>query len=233
MLRTRIRKSIPSRPSDSPLRLRLVQGLAEVSAGVYLLSVSPAGPFQPGQTVALGLEEAGPSRFYSIASGADEARTDVLFDLVPGGVLTPHLTALGPGDPVYLSSPFGAFVDEDGPTVWIATGTGVAPFASMARSMGAKRCGEKTLVHGSRTPSALHFGGLMAEALGPRYHPCCSTGEAAGVFHGRVTDWLSEHELPVSSRYMLCGGSAMVVDVRDLLLSRGVPLERIAAEIYF
>jgi len=210
-----------------------VRALREPAPGVYLLSIDGSDPFLPGQTLALGLEEDGPSRFYSIASGTADPCTEVLFDLVPGGALTPRLAVLEPGDPVYVSRPFGAFVDVGGPTVWIAAGTGVAPFRSMVRSMGAGWRAAKILVHGSRTLSGLDSSRLLAEALGPRYHPCCSGEEAPDVFHGRVTGWLARHDLPVASRYMLCGSAAMVVDVRDLLLSRGIPLASVAAEIYF
>ncbi len=32
---------------------------------------------------------------------------------------------------------------------------------------------------------------------------------------------------------MLCGNAEMVVEVRDLLISRGIPFGQIRAEIYF
>jgi ferredoxin--NADP+ reductase len=33
--------------------------------------------------------------------------------------------------------------------------------------------------------------------------------------------------------YYLCGKALMVVEVRDLLISRGIPFENILSEIYF
>jgi NAD(P)H-flavin reductase len=45
--------------------------------------------------------------------------------------------------------------------------------------------------------------------------------------------WLRSHELPAGHRYLLCGSARMVVEVRDLLIARGVPFEDIVAEIYF
>ncbi len=225
-----------------PLHLRRVVALREVAPEVFLLTVSREGAFAPGQTVALGADAAGLSRYYSVASGVDDPLMDVLFDLVADGALTPRLARLGPGDPLFVSDPFGSFVDCDGPTVWIATGTGVAPFASMVRSLAARRGARglegKTLVQGSRSPDGLCFRELFASRLGSRYVPCCS-GEApngdhqAPVFRGRVTRWLAAHDLDPASRYMLCGSAEMVVEAREVLMSRGVPLPRIAAEIYF
>ncbi len=235
MLRTRTSRSSVRRPGarSFPLCHRRVEALEELSPGVFLLSVERGAPFQPGQTIALAADASGPSRYYSIASGRADRWTQVLFDLVPDGALTPRLAGLLPGDSIYLSAPFGTFVDEDGPTMWIATGTGVAPFVSMVRTLEAAPLGQKTLIHGSRTASCLHFRGLLASALGERYLPCCSGQEEAGAYRGRVTSWLADHELPRSSRYMLCGSSTMVVEAREILMSRGVPLRQIAAEIYF
>jgi ferredoxin--NADP+ reductase len=54
------------------------------------------------------------------------------------------------------------------------------------------------------------------------------------VFPGRVTDYLKTLEnLPKDCPFFLCGKALMVVEVRDLLIAKGVPYEKIMAEIYF
>ena len=92
---------------------------------------------------------------------------------------------------------------------------------------------QKTLVHGSRTLAGLYLRGYFSSVLDGRYMPCCSSETAQGVFPGRTTAWLASGDLPAAERYLLCGSSRMVVDARDVLISRGVPFSRVVAEIYF
>jgi ferredoxin-NADP reductase len=207
-----------------------VVGRREICPGVYLLAFGAGPRFLPGQNVNLGLSPSGPVRSYSVASGAGEPVMEVLFDLVPDGLLTPRLAALRAGDPLYVSPPFGGFLDEERPATWIAAGTGAAPFASMVRSgLGA----DKILVHAARTPEGLHFRQLFAARLGSRYFPCCPGASVGGVQGGGLLAWLAHSELPPDRRYLLCGSARMVVEVRDRLIARGVPFGNIVAEIYF
>ena len=215
-----------------PSRLQSVTVTANrsVAPDTFVLSFSRPWDFVPGQSVALTLDREVPPRFYSIASGALEAQVDILYDIVQDGLLTPRLARLQPGDTLLCSAPFGAFRDAAGPACWIATGTGIAPFLSMARSGLTEG---KTLVHGSRSIPGLVERDFFARALAERYNPCCSRETAAGVFAGRPTRWIEARELPAVERYLLCGNSLMVVGVRDLLIGRGVPFDRVVAEIYF
>lgn len=199
------------------------------------MEVAVSLDFSAGQCVALEL--AGITRYYSIASGEGDGRVGVLYDVVPGGQLTPLLASLTPGDVVGVSPPFGSFVDKSDGSVWIATGTGIAPFRSMIRS----GVTATLLLHGSRNSSGMYFQGELCAALGPRYVPCVSrpgrneTGalERAGAYLGRLTARLREQGTDRSARHYLCGSAAMVVDVRDLLVEFGVPFDNIESEIYF
>jgi ferredoxin--NADP+ reductase len=215
-----------------PTRLREVRVVRndQVAPDVRLLSYERTENFVPGQSVALTLDRAVPPRFYSIASGTSEPLLDVLYDIVSDGLLTPRLASLRPGDIVLASPPFGAFQDARGPSCWVATGTGIAPFISMARSAPLEG---KMLVHGSRTIAGLFEHAFFTESLGEAYIPCCSREPRDGVFPGRPTTWLTDHALPAVDRYLLCGSSFMVVDARDILIRRGVPFENVVAEIYF
>jgi ferredoxin-NADP reductase len=219
-------------PAAGPEKLKLTRVTAnrEIAPGIFLLSFPRVFDFIPGQSVWLTVEREIPARLYSIASGTGEPRVEILYDLVPEGLLTPRLAGLRAGHTLLVSSAFGPFRDEDGPSCWVGAGTGVAPFASMVRS-GLVR--EKTLIHGSRTIAGLLHRGLFADALGKRYVPCCSRETAEGVFHGRPTEWLTLQRLPLASRYLVCGGSRMVVDCRDIIIAKGVPFESVIGEIYF
>jgi ferredoxin/flavodoxin---NADP+ reductase len=202
----------------------------QVVPGIFRLSFPRAFDFIPGQLVALTVDPAVPFRFYSIASGKDEPRVEILYDLVLQGLLTPRFARLGPGDTLYVSSPFGRFVDREGPSCWVAAGTGAAPFISMLRS---GLAAEKILVQGSRTVAGLLERGPFTEALGDRYFPCCSRENAEGIFSGRTTEWLTSRPLPTVPRFLLCGSSRMVVDARDIIIGKGAPFASILGEIYF
>jgi ferredoxin/flavodoxin---NADP+ reductase len=202
----------------------------QVVPGIFRLSFPRTFGFVPGQLVALTVDPAVPFRFYSIASGKDEPRVEILYDLVPEGLLTPRFARLAPGDTLYVSPPFGRFIDGEGPSCWIAAGTGAAPFISMLRS---GLAAEKTLVQGSRTVAGLLERGHFAEALGERYFPCCSREIAEGIFPGRTTEWLTARALPAVPRFLLCGSSRMVVDARDVIIGKGAPFASILGEIYF
>jgi ferredoxin--NADP+ reductase len=220
----------PRRRGDpGKMESRRVVENVEIAPRIFRISFARFFDFNPGQSIALSLGEI-PPRFYSVASGNGEDMTEVLYDLVEDGLLTPQLAALQPGDEVLVSRPFGRFRDQDGPSCWVAAGTGIAPFVSMVRS-GAGA--EKTLVHGSRSIAGLIHRDLFASALGARYFPCCSREIGDGVFKGRPTEWLNTHPFPRAPRYLLCGSSGMVVDVRDVIIGKGVSFSNVIAEIYF
>jgi ferredoxin--NADP+ reductase len=203
----------------------------ELSPDTFLTGFEKSFGFIPGQVLMVTTGEGIPARMYSIASGKDENECRILYDRKPTGQLTPLLAALRPGDHLYISDPFGSFVCVEGPVSWIGTGTGVAPFLSMVLS-GIQE--EKTLVHGSRSIQGFYQQELLKGLLGERYIRCCSGGEGEGVYKGRVTEYLrAQAPLASAGFYYLCGSAEMVVDVRQVLMDRGIPFNRIMAEIYF
>jgi ferredoxin/flavodoxin---NADP+ reductase len=215
-------------PAD--LRPLTVTANEQVVPGIFRLAFPRPFDFVPGQLIALTVDLAVPFRFYSIASGKDQPQVEVLYDLVPEGLLTPRLARLSPGDTLFHSPPFGRFTDGEGPSCWVAAGTGAAPFISMLRSGLAEG---KILVQGSRTAGGLLERGLFSDALRERYFPCCSRETGEGIFSGRTTEWLATQPLPAVPRYLLCGSSRMVVDARDVIIGKGAPFASILGEIYF
>ena len=203
----------------------------EVSPGVFLISWRQKVPFIPGQVVKLALDRLQPPRIYSVCSGNTGDKFSVLFNIKEDGYLTPRLAAAIPGDELLVSKPYGSFHGDHTPAYWIATGTGIAPFYSMFQS---GLSDQKILIHGARNLSQFYFEDELEWALGDRYIRCCSGEQSCNVFPGRVTSYLIErNQFPKDYKYYLCGKSLMVVDVRDLLISKGIPYENIFAEIYF
>jgi len=209
-----------------------VLSVEEIVPGYFTLSFNKKFDFIPGQVVAIAIHSDDDPRLYSIASGNNRLFMRVLFDVNPSGFLTPQLKALKKGDDILVSKPFGKFISSGENAWWIATGTGIAPFISMVES-GIEL--PLKLLHGSRTLNQFLFQDLFQDNLKERYLRFCTNEEGkSDVITGRLTHWMkSEKELPKEIKYYLCGSPDMVVDVRDIILSKNVDFENIMAEIYF
>lgn len=203
----------------------------ELSQGVYLFGFKRDFDFRAGQVIGIALEEEGPRRLYSICSGEKESEIQILYNVIEEGYLTPRLTGLEKGASIWITEPRGSFTAHAGPAVWVAAGTGIAPFYAMFRS---GLSDQKTLIHGSRYLEQFYFFDEFSRELGPRYIRCCSAEEDGSVYHGRVTGFLQEEEhLDPEVKYYLCGSAEMVVETRDVLISKGIPFDQIMSEIYF
>ncbi len=202
-----------------------------IAPNAWLLSFPRTFDFVAGQVIGISLNKSEVPRLYSIASGIQQNQTEILYTRKEEGLLTPPLSRCQKGDTVYITKPFGNFICKEEEAVWVATGTGIAPFASMAFSGQYKG---KTLIQGARTPETMYFSGFFKEKMGSHYHPCCSRESTEGCFNGRVTDFLRQQTgIKTDIPYYLCGIAEMVVDVRDILISKGVPFSKINSEIFF
>lgn len=212
----------------SPVTLSFTE---ELSEGIFLIGFKRNFIFKAGQVIGIAMEESGPRRLYSICSGEQEEEIHILYKVVDEGFLTPQLSDLELGDTIWITAAGGEFTGDKDPAVWIATGTGIAPFYSMLRSGLAEN---KTLLHGNRYLEQFNFYDEFLESLDRDYIRCCSAENGEDVYHGRVSTYLEEQdELNTSLKYYLCGSAEMVVEVRDILISKGVDFSHIISEIYF
>ncbi len=203
----------------------------EISPGVYVLKFKRDFSFIAGQVISIAIQKNEIPRMYSIASGTQDDEIWILYNVKPVGELTPEMAKLKPGNTIFISGPEGNFHGSAKPSVWIASGTGIAPFVSMWRS-GLTR--EKVLIHGGRFLHSFYFEEEFKDALGNNYIRCCSRESGDQVYHGRLTQWLrDQQQLPTDRKYYLCGSAEMVVETRDILIGKGIPFENIVAEIYF
>jgi ferredoxin/flavodoxin---NADP+ reductase len=208
-----------------------ISGISEISEGSFVLGFERDFEFLPGQVIGINIGVAQPARLYSIASGNKEKEVRILFNIKDDGYLTPLLASSKPGDSILVSHPFGKFVCNESNAYWIASGTGIAPFASMIFS---GMSDGKTLIHGSRFLSGFYFQEEISPLLKTAYIRCCSAEAGEGIYPGRLTKYLEElKNLPADKKYYLCGSAEMVVETRDILINKGIPYENIIAEIYF
>lgn len=216
---------------EGDYRLQQVISNTRLAPGAFLLKFRKQFDFSAGQIVALGVSTDIEPRFYSIASSEEDELISVLYTEKPDGKLTPMLSMLNPGNLILVSKPFGAFTSFKSEPVFVAAGTGVAPFISALLS---NKVRGATLIHGAPYPEYFYFSDYLSEKLGRNYIQCCSRCMPGSHYVGRVTSYLLQwDELDPNRNYYLCGSTEMVVETRSLLIPRGVPPDRINAEIYF
>ncbi len=208
-----------------------ITSVKQIIPGYFMLSFKRQFSFQAGQVVAVAINKQHDPRLYSIASGESADEMSILFDVKPDGFLTPQLAQLKEGDQIHVSKPFGEFLSTNDEQWWIATGTGVAPFLSMLQS--GKKLPDKFL-HGARYLNQFLFEEVFASHLNDKYIRFCTKEKASYVQNERLSVWIENQKaLPQEIKYYLCGNPDMVVDVRELILAKGVKFENIIAEIYF
>lgn len=188
--------------------------------------------FEPGQRIRI--IHLGNERDYSLITTPTDSTIALCAYHVQGGHLSPLLASAKIGAVFSFTGPHGYFTYRPStrPSIWVATGTGVAPFLSMARS----GVTGFTLLHGVRTSEDLYYEQVF-RAAARRYIPCLSgeqnrLGSGADGFHGRVTDYLEEH-LPVATYdFYLCGRQEMTRDV-TLLVDERFPGSPVYVETFY
>lgn len=215
----------------------------EVRHFVFEVAEADRVQFAPGQFVSVTERIAGReiTRAYSIASPPDGKRIELCLNRVAEGLVSPHLFDLRPGDCVRVSEPLGHFVPRNplGDSVFVATGTGIAPIRSMLHHV--LRAGTSkhlTLLFGARYATGLlyrqEFERLALDHPNFLFLPTLSRpGDEWPGRRGHVQAHLDE--ALSGSRDVdvyICGLKAMVDDVRAGLKRRGFDRKRIIYEKY-
>ncbi|MBF0425299.1 MAG: ferredoxin--NADP reductase [Magnetococcales bacterium] len=242
-------------------------GRHDISPRLTILRVRPdvPVPFVAGQFTVLGLrhaaarvpeadpEEVPPEkadrlirRAYSISSGSHETTyLEFYIALVTGGQLTPRLFALKTGDRLFVGpKATGLFTLDRVPAgqniLLIATGTGLAPYLSMVRTLAtASQCPATSLaiLHGASHSWDLGYRADL-ELLGRkcptlRYVPIVSRPQDETDWNGRcgrLTEWLTPDRLqevsgfpidPARTHVFLCGHPNLVEDGQRIFQERG------------
>lgn len=104
------------------------------AAIVLELDVEAAAPvFLPGQYVNIDVPGSGQHRSYSFSSAPGESKISFLIKKISGGVMSTWLESAQAGNKVELTGPLGSFYLRavERPLLFLAGGTGLAPFLSM------------------------------------------------------------------------------------------------------
>ena len=216
--------------------------------------------FRSGEFVMIGLmgdphPETGKQkpllRAYSIASPSWDEELEFYSIKVQDGPLTSRLQHIQPGDELILRpKPVGTLVHDallPGKRLWLfATGTGIAPFASLIRDPETfENYDQIILTHTCRDVAELDYGRelvdslrsdeMMQELLGDgldklTYYPTTTREESPRM--GRITDLLRNGtvfaDLGIESisaetdRAMVCGSMGLNTDIKEILEGYGL-----------
>lgn len=170
------------------------------------------------------------TRAYSIAS---PPRGDNTFDLclnrVDEGFMSNYLCDLNEGDEIHLQGPHGHFVlrDQRLDSIFIATGTGIAPFRGMAHwlfSDPARAEGRQFwLVYGTRYAEDIYYREEFERiaAANPNFHYIVTLSRGDADWQG-ARGYVQDHVRQIvgerkDMEAYICGLNAMVSANRDLL----------------
>jgi ferredoxin--NADP+ reductase len=203
-----------------------------LSSETYVLRTErPKSTIKAGQCFSLGTSDLGINREYSMYSGAEDPFVDFLIRKVPEGRVSNRLASLKPGDSIQISGPYGEFCLPEheilsSSYLFIASGTGIAPFHSFALTY---RNIDFKLIHGVRYEDERYDKNFYQEG---KYEACISKPEN-GAQPSRVTDYLKNNALNTQSKVYLCGNRNMIIDAIEILRSKGFSGDSIFTETFF
>jgi CDP-4-dehydro-6-deoxyglucose reductase len=199
--------------------------------------------FVPGQFLSLTADIAGDevTRAYSIASPPDGHTFALCANLVTEGRFSPLLFSLSEGDEIDFKGPYGAFILRRpvSDSIFVATGTGIAPFRSIIHSKLRENPGANfTLIFGVRHEYGLLYHEewlAMANEL-PNFDYRPTLTRPPQTWQGR-TGRVQQHVFErLGDRrdvdVYICGLREMVDDVRAKLKQIGLDRKRIIYEKY-
>ncbi len=193
----------------------------------------PAGfAFLPGQKVQVVHGRI--VRDYSLLSLPEDEELTICVRHIPEGKMSPVLAHARTGRTFHLTSAFGFFLFQPSrrPAVFVATGTGIAPFVAFARS-GVR---DFHLLHGVRSAEELYYHDLLAPSASS-FIPCLSGAPALDshwphAFAGYVTAYLENQLAFGDYDFYLCGRGEMVRDAVRII-DRRFPSSRVFTETFF
>lgn len=195
------------------------------------LTRPPALEFVPGQSVCLIHESH--ERYYSIISTPEDSTLTLCVHHVPRGRLAPALAAAEIGASFPITGPHGyfTFIPSGRTPVFVATGTGIAPFVSMGRCAVA----DFILLHEVESATDFYYQDLFRK-IAASYTPCLAApavaGSSPGIFHGSAADFINKRLAPGSYDFYLCGKREMTSQV-TLLVDEQFPGSNVFREVFY
>jgi len=193
----------------------------------------PAGfEFLAGQNLCFYYQNV--ERYFAPLSAPAEPSLKLCVYLMESGIFTPVLATADIGTRFTFSGPHGHFLfrPSDRRPIFAATGTGIVPFLSMARS-GIRGF---TLLHIVPQDEDLYYREYF-EKTADAYVPCIPDsihpeGDMLSLPADKALDYLAQH-LPVNAYdFYLCGNQSMIRDV-TLFVDRRYPDSMVYTEVFY
>jgi ferredoxin-NADP reductase len=231
--------------------------LTDALASIWVELDGDQIPFEPGQYLTIGVESNGKmvQRPYSVASSPRDIAAEgyeFYVRVVEGGTFTPLLWRLPIGHRMRMIGPKGRFMlepDDDRTHVFISSGTGIAPFISMMKTLlrdGAPR--KAVMLNGVSYVSDLGYRELLEDWQRAGGYPVTYVPTVSRATHPENLGWRGRvgrveaivpdvyDELgltPDNSIAYICGNPDMIIAVDETLAGRGFPEEQIKKELYW
>jgi ferredoxin--NADP+ reductase len=192
----------------------------------------PETEIRAGQCFSLGTKELAINREYSMYSAAHDPYIDFLIRRVPEGRVSNALLNLTAGDEIEIGGPYGDFclnpnLFENSNYLFIATGTGIAPFHSYSLTYPNLKF---KLLHGIRYESEMYD---YLEYPDDSYQACISRPANDTTMASRVTDALEKRDFNSDEIVYLCGNRLMIIDCVSQLRDQGIHGDSIFTETFF
>jgi benzoate/toluate 1,2-dioxygenase reductase subunit len=206
-----------------------VEALSETSFRLRV-TLPAAMPFLPGQYVNVQVPGTTATRAYSFSSHPQALEASFLIRNIPGGLMSGYLARAKTGDRMDLTGPMGAFYlrPVTRPQVFLAGGTGLAPFMSMLEQIATSGTDQPIRLFYAVTRDAdlvelerLHT--LAAQIPTLEIVTIVAAPEEDHPRRGYVTDHLTAADLwDGAADVYLCGPPPMVEAVRAHMAGLGV-----------
>jgi ferredoxin-NADP reductase len=185
--------------------------------------------FLPGQRIQLFHSNI--DRDYSLISAPSDEHLALCIRNVEGGAMSSILSTVDIGQQLKFSGPHGYFVFHASrrPPIFVATGTGIAPFCSMARS----GVTGFTLLHGVDNSEELYYASDIQKPA--KQYIACLSGDPViktGYFRGRATAYIQKKLPGGAYDFYLCGRRGMIRDV-TLLVDERFAGSHIYTELFY
>lgn len=198
------------------------------AAIVLELDVSLAPSFLPGQYVNIAVPGSSESRSYSFSSRPGENRISFVIKKIPGGLMSNWLEQAEAGTELKMIGPLGSFYlrDAQRPLLFLAGGTGLAPFLSMLEVLARENSQQRIhLIYGVTRDLDLVLVDQIEAFTDRLANFTYDTVVAEEASNHQRKGWVTQHMPPEGLHdrdVYLCGPPPMVDAVRRYFDEKGV-----------
>lgn len=195
--------------------------------------------FLPGQHFSISIPNKSINREYSSYTCPNDNEIGFLIRRVEDGIMTNILDKMEVGETLNIYGPYGSFIlneqqIKNRKIIFIASGTGLAPFVSIKETY---KIENYNLILGVRTKEDISD----EEKFNSDKSLYCLSRDndlrQNNFFKGRITDNLDKLEFIENyedALYMICGNSFMISDVYDILINeKNIDPNNIICESFF